>query len=751
MSLRFAGVFGFGVAALVAVFLGVVAWKLYRRQGTGRRLSWILPLLRSAAILLTAAILTGPELAGRETEGEPGRVVVLLDGSRSMGLGDSRDGEARWKRAERALLDPSWGVVPSLARRHEVELRVARGAAPEIVWRGAPGLAGEPPRTLPGAPSGDRTNLAGLIEAALPTAGGRRAALLLLSDGRHNDGPSPLAVAAAAGARGVPVHAVVIGHPAPRNDVAVLDVRVPDSVFFKDRVQGEVVIRDRVPPGEEVTLVVESDGQVVWQQTATSRNADARTVPFDFPVQVLVEAKAAKAGAGVTISAVPLEFRVRIAAARSDEDAGNNEREFFLRAVRDRRKALILEGWPRWEFRYLRNLFERDPQWDEVNALSAPPGQAWPRGDGPGRFPADRVSLLGYDLIIFGQVPPGALAARELEWIHDFVDRRGGGLVFLDGPQGALSSYRGTALGPLLPVSASGRPAPPTALRASSDLACLRLASAPGESTRRWASLPAPHAVAGVATLPGSEVWVEALTAGGPVPYLVHRRVGAGRVLYSAGDETWRWRSDGGAAHHRRFWNQAAREIMEESFAVRDDRLSLDVEKLVMAPEETTEVRARIRDERGRPLEAAAAEAWFFRDGKKVASAALETRRGSGGLYRARGGSLPVGRYEVRVHVDGVPDAALRPSAEFWVRAEPSPELAELHADEALLREIASRSGGKCFLEDQAGDAVAALEPVSRVRVKESRHVVWQSAYWFVAILGILTAEWAVRKWAGLL
>ena len=43
---------------------------------------------------------------------------------------------------------------------------------------------------------------------------------------------------------------------------------------------------------------------------------------------------------------------------------------FRLRAVTQKRRILLLDGRSRWETRYLRNMFERDEQW-EINTVIA--------------------------------------------------------------------------------------------------------------------------------------------------------------------------------------------------------------------------------------------------------------------------------------------------------------------------------------------------------------------------------------------
>ena len=61
---------------------------------------------------------------------------------------------------------------------------------------------------------------------------------------------------------------------------------------------------------------------------------------------------------------------------------------------------LIIDGRPRWETRYLRNLFQRDERW-QVSLTVAGPGAAedsLPRGEGEDVFPEDKRTLFARDL-----------------------------------------------------------------------------------------------------------------------------------------------------------------------------------------------------------------------------------------------------------------------------------------------------------------------------------------------------------------
>jgi hypothetical protein len=77
-------------------------------------------------------------------------------------------------------------------------------------------------------------------------------------------------------------------------------------------------------------------------------------------------------------------------------------------------------------------------------------------------------------------------------------------------------------------------------------------------------------------------------------------------------------------------------------------------------------------------------------------------------------------------------------------------ELAELSLNEELLKRIAAESGGKYLREEfsaQLREMVASLETG---RVVETETVLWQSYWWFSAVLLLLSLEWILRKRLGL-
>ncbi len=800
-NLLFLGDTGLWLALLLALALAFVTWLYYRREVRERsdRNRWLLPGLRSAAVGLLVLMLAGPVLHHRRTIGELARILVFVDNTKSMGVNDDFmdlprklalartygwlaagdaptnrppaelmsnatvraavdrfDGHTRWQRVESLLLDQKEGLLPQLTGKHNVELWTLGDGDPQRLWLAEQALP--LPTALPGKPEGQITDLGAAPGARIAQKQDARCAIVLISDGQHNSGGSPIEVAKIAGGRNIPLFTLGIGAAERPGDLAVLGITAPDSVFFEDRIKGEILLKDDMPPGQPFTVRIEEGGKTLFEQTLVTERNHRRSVEYDFPVKELVEARKTDAQGFEHIS-LPLTMRVAVPALEGEKDKGNNETVLRTRAVTQRRKLLLLEGRPRWECRYLRNTFERDPQW-EVNTLIAGTEvtDLWQRGTGAGKFPADREGLFAYDLIVFGEVPQKLFNDHDLELLTEFVGTRGGGLVFIDGQRDLLREYAKTPLGPLFPVEwLGGARTQPAALQLTdrgATFAPLRLTADAAANTALWRGLPPPHWVAATRALPGAETLLEALAGEQKLPALVLRQFGAGKVLYLGLDEAWRWRFNVADKYHEPFWHQVANAIMEPPYAVLDKQAALDAGAANYRDGDAALIRARFRDVLGRAITTGHPLALLYRDGQKVAAIPLAADEQNSGVFRGKTPPLTPGRYEVRLDPQGVITAAAELSEEFFVQGRGQTsvlELAELNCHEELLQQIARASGGEYFREETAAQLRDKLEPLSKGRIEESETVLWQSWWWFGAVLLLLTAEWLLRKRAGLI
>lgn len=668
---------------------------------------------------------------------------------------DAFDTESRWKRAESAVLDPDRGFATQLLGTHELDVALLAGRQVKQFWTSDG--PGNPPDALAGAPDAPVSNLSDGIRETLGEQHDRTA-VVLLTDGRHNDGASPLALAQFLGAQGVPLHIVGLGNHLDPPDLSVVEVSAPQSIHAEDRLKGQVTLRDLMPPGANFTLTISHDGKELWKQDVTTQGNGLRKIDFDFAVKEAAT-QAGAARRDMQVMAVPLAMQVAASAVRGEAKPDNNTTILRSLVVTQGRKVLVLDGRPRWETRYVRDLFIRDQQWQTELLLAETAGGStkWSQVDGPGKFPPDRETLFSYGLIVLGELPPGTLTTEQLEWLNDFVEKRGGGLALIDGRRRYLREYGQTPIGPLLPVgeaegTTGGAPERLELTPAGRESAVLRLERDAELNAGLWRSLPVPHWVAPVKALEGTQVLASAVFGDGdPVPVLVHRQVGAGSVLYCGFDSTWRWRYEVADLYHTRYWNQLAAFLMEPPFAVKDQYVALDVGGPTYATGDSARIRARLSDRQGKPLVDAQAEAVVYRDGRKVATVPLEADPNRGGMYRAATAGLEPGEYEISVSVAGFSELETRARAGFTVEPRRAQEFADLTCDEDLLRAMAAASGGTYLREEEADRLTALLRPLSEGRVVITETRLAQSYWWFAPIMLLLTLEWIIRKRVGMM
>ena len=611
-------------------------------------------------------------------------------------------------------------------------------------------------------PSNSITDLATGVKTSVGSgqAQEQQGAVVLFSDGQHNEGESPVEVAKVLGGRQMPVFTVGFGAQIKPRDLALMKVEAPDSAFVEDRVRGQLTLKDDMPEGQSFTASIKDGSRVLWERQLVTDGKGLRKVSFEFPLSEVAKERLKDQREGMEISGIPLEMQVSLSQVNGEREVGNNDAGLRMRAVTQRRKILLLDGRPRWETRYLRNLFERDEQW-EINTVIAgatarESGLA--RGNGPEQFPNDPALLQSYDLIIFGELPRSVFKEEELTWLSEFVSQRGGAIAFIDGSRGVLKSYAQTPLGALLPVEWKGNPVRGQVTRLvlsdrAQALAPFALVPEKIQNADLWQHLGVPHWLSGATPLPGAEVLVEAEISGDAkrVPAVVARPFGAGKVLYHAFDDSWRWRYEIADQYHVKYWNQVANWIAELPFAVRDKFISLDAGAITYRPGDSADLRVRLRDGEGKPVTNSVVDAILYKDGARIATIRLAPDDNAGGLFRGRTAALEPGDYEVGVESVAIADRDARARTQFKVEPRETGELAQLNTNEELLRQIASVSGGQYLREEQLPRLLELLAPMSQGRVIERDTVLWQSYWWFLPLIGLLTIEWILRKRVGLL
>ncbi len=138
---------------------------------------------------------------------------------------------------------------------------------------------------------------------------------------------------------------------------------------------------------------------------------------------------------------------------------------------------LYIEGQPRYEYRFVKSLLERESPDAKKNKsvdlrvllLDADPDFARPDKSALADFPATQAELEQYDVVILGDANPNHPMLKDrLKMLADFVrgadgkgpkqGKAGTGLLMLAGPLYAPHAYKDTPLADILPIELTGKP-----------------------------------------------------------------------------------------------------------------------------------------------------------------------------------------------------------------------------------------------------------------------------------------------------
>jgi hypothetical protein len=671
--------------------------------------------------------------------------------------------QTRLQRVEKYLFGGENGIAAQLSDTHRVEIVYLRGQSPLGFWSGNPETERDD-RDIPTAfdlpATNSLTDLSQPIrERASAVEGTNRLAVVLLSDGQHNRGNPPIELARLFAQRGTPVYAIGVGMEQRPADIAVLAVNAQENVSLEGRVRGEIVLKDDMRQGVRFPLRIEHEGSVLWMTNMESRAEGVRRIAFDFSVKEAA-AKMAARNPNLQYESQPIKLSAVAGRLADDKDPSNNESDFRVAVGNKTPRVLLLDGRPRWEFRYLRNLFARDSNWEVNNLLAGAGGVNAPflRGVGPGKFPDSQEELNRYDLVIFGDVSVGQFSPQELNWFANFVTDRGGGMIFIDGRRERLASFGSSPLGLLMPVRfKTGYPVFEKLpmkydVPAVNDLLSpMNLTGDPEKNRLLWGSLRGPHWVSDVEAKAGTETLVSMAYGPQRFPAMVFQRIGSGKTLYVGFDESWRWRFNVGDLYHQRFWNQVANWVMEPPFQVRDKFVAMDTGRLRYETGEKAQIRVRPLKEALRRVAEPVVSLVVERDGVPVATVRLAADQAGGGVFRGETPPLADGEYETRVRIDGLLDSLILARTTFSVGPKSRMELAQLHCNVPLLKEIAQETGGRYLPEEEIDSVVDLLAPLSKGVVMEDQIELWNSYWWFVPVILLLGTEWFLRKRAGLI
>ena len=801
---EFAGwmLLGFALAALAWVTLN------YRRERTspGRRL--VLAVVRCSAIAFVVAMLCRPTLVLQRNRVETSHVAVVLDTSLSMATRDRYSDETlaatiargagldapaavhdytRLELLQGAFTRDGNAPLARLLEHNAIQLYTFSGAVEPQSY--ADSAATLPPlveavRSIQA--EGMSTDLAQAIRQVIDKAQGRRlAAVVLASDGRSTQPTSLKDALDLATGRQIPIFPLRIGSPDPVRDVEVGSVRAQDGVFVNDILAVEAQLSARgltESTPVRVALVDERNGATVATQTVSldptvgATSVELRTKP--------TRGGAARYRVEAAISPNALErWGEGSAITAGETNTQNNTERVDVAILEGGLRLLYVEGYPRYEYRYLKNALVREQTMQISGLLIEADEQFIQEGTDPiRRFPDTPEELNRYDVVLFGDVDPrgGCLTAAQMNMLLDFVGNEGGGFGLIAGERAAPHRYLGTPLEKLIPVSIDsgflGRYDAPLVAGYRPQLTAegqrsrvFRFAADRATNATLFESLPELYWVARtLGPRPGASVLAEhptLRTATGAMPIVVTGRYGAGKLFFQATDDTWRWRRHNGEFLHDSYWVQVARELMRDARTSQDRRYVLRTDRRTYAYGEPVRVQveffdAQLLSEQHDTLPIALTESGTTDAHKGMPSSTgvppvatrFDVHRTSPQSSIFEGAYVPPkpGGFALESA-----DIAPRPgdhSASVLVRVErPDLEARRPEADHEVLERIAAITGGRVLDLDQLEGDFAGIRDRSVQIPDDVIETLWDSKLILMLFVLMISTEWGLRKAFGLL
>lgn len=461
-------------------------------------------------------------------------------------------------------------------------------------------------------------------------------------------------------------------------------------------------------------------------------------------------------------------MKVEVKPLKDEKITQNNSHALTCTVTKDRYRILLCDSFPRWETRYLQNLFRRDPS-IELASVIFEPRHTYP-GNEPVEQPALPLSLepwQKFDLVILGDVTPAQLTAEHQILLVEYVNR-GGNLLLLAGENAMPSAFVGAPLEDLLPVTPvksseidgtfviappENRPVNPMVQIAKTNSQAVWtsvFSTTPRYRISRWAK-----AKQSAQTL----LMAKDKASGATYDFLSVQRFGSGRVAFAAAPCFYHLRFSQGDRYHLRFWGRMVRGMCVEDFGFEGGMVKTRLDRKLWESGSEVQGRVRLEDIEGHPLRNADFTAVLIRDGRPVARMNPAEDTAKPGEYFIRFPSLMPGEYmisyegsqvsqmwemdrqndpdppECRFQVLGQTFAGERQFAQetpdFWSKVNQLPLAATIHPQTLPL---------------MLGAIDLQPETISLVRSRS----IWDTWTLLLAIIFVSGIEWLLRRIHGL-
>jgi uncharacterized membrane protein len=732
LGIRLQTALWWGWVAIALVLASVTLVWVYRtlfRLYTVRQAS-LLVALKIAAVTVLLLGLLRPAIVTEQKDLEHARVMLLVDDSRSMTTHDGELGRTRLEDAKEIAFNK---VLPALKKRLAV----------------TPMAFSDGVRTVDGADevtgAGDGTDIPrALLDSAKSYAkSGSIGAYVLVTDGGDSSALPP------ALSSGVPVFSIAVGTDLVKSD----DLRIqradhPEQVDAKTdfEINVEVAASGRneffAQLGAPTLNLTEGNKAISSEPVKLSADTRQR--------QIALRIKSPEPGIH--------RYKLALPVYRTEAATLNNERYVTVEVRDPSLRVFYYASELGQEYKPLRNALKADPGIDFTGLIRTGQDrfllQGQRSGDGFGNeFPAAIELLQKFKVIFLSNCSAKDFKPEALKALEKYVSE-GGSLVATGGPGAfGLGGWAKTPLAPAFPWQIADSEPPFHYETVAIELTPIGRAHAifrdlsntlgAGGPLARFEGYNTPGSLR-----PGAQGLMQAAQASGDRPAVVATgRYGRGKVLGLATNTLWKWSLAGaeGDKTYDTFWRQAVRFLAsaEEGGAL----LKLTADKGGRyQPGARGNITAKVLDRGLQPLAGAVISASLKRlDGSLVGPVSFREDKPEG-TYTAQVDLMAAGTY--RLQASASDSKGLLETREILLEAGSGVgEGSKLAVNTSYLQELAAKTGGACRPQGEAHELIDLV--VDGVHAKVNRKeisLLWDTPWYFLLFLGLMTAEWIARR-----
>lgn len=676
---------------LLCVAAGVgYALILYRSKYTwSKRTNQILFALRTIVVSFLAFLLLGPILKLITNEYEKPTWVFLIDSSTSVGEVIDSVGQLKLT----ATLSEKTGAIEN--------------AGYEVKWKD---LAGNDIKAIKA--NGPTSDLNRGIQNIVNEFEGRNlAGVVLLSDGIYNSGASPLYTPVR-----VPIYTVGLGDTTERVDLMLKNVAFNKVAYQGNKFPLKAQVLMQGIENQEVSVSVLKDGKVLGNE---KKNTGIKSL-IDFDFQLDATEKGIQR---YDISVKPLD---------QESNKRNNSISIFIEVIDGKKKIVLIAPAPHPDIKALRAVVEKNSNYEFIIHI---PGVA--------NADAEYLKPGAAELIIFHQVVD--IVGRTLP-LYNSLSKSSSSVLLMIGSQTNLRQLQAYQIPIQFEYRGQWDQVTPVV---NSEFRDFGFSENSNNVFSRYPPVQVPFGKFIYPTKANVLLYQQIGSVTTDRPLLMSWEEGEKKIAALIGEGLWRWRLN-------EFADNGNTEVFDELFSkliqylsTQDDKRKFrsfplqnefsDSEPVVIENQVYNDlfelvygntIQLQLRDAQG-----------------KVSNYSYTTSPGSS---RYRIGGLKEGVYRFKASTV-LGDKTEEVNGQFLVKAQ-NIEAQNLTADFGLLQKLSTESGGKFYNANQLSVLASDLEKTkaaSLIHSEETFNQLINLKWVFFLLLGLISAEWFLRKYLG--